>query len=29
MASGSQHVADTDKMDFVKENWFQKKTKSF
>jgi hypothetical protein len=26
MASGSQHVADIDKMVFVKENWFQKKT---
>jgi hypothetical protein len=25
MASGSQHVADIDKMVFVKENWFQKK----
>ena len=29
MASGSQHVADIDKMVFVKENWFQKKTLSF
>ena len=29
MASGSQHVADIDKMAFVKENCFQKKTLSF
>jgi len=29
MASGFQHVADIDKMVFVKENWFQKKTLSF
>jgi len=29
MANGSQHVADIDKMAFVKENCFQKKTLSF
>ena len=28
MASGSQHVADVDKMAFVKENCFQKKKDS-
>jgi hypothetical protein len=29
MASGSQHVADLEKMVFTKENWFQKKNPSF
>jgi len=29
MASGSQHVADIDKMAFVKENCFKKKILSF